>query len=413
MADFIDFEADASDDSSDDYYEMDLENHDELVDESENYENNKPSFFKFHNQTRDVDEVLREAAEIEAAAAEHMEANNYNNFERVHMPLDEFENFEQKKELFLRTLKNPLEEQTKQNSFYSALLYAIRFCKTKKSDLCEENELKNEIGLDLFSKLESKKDMCILNLIKRDFDYMCFDLNEILIEDNMFLRVYELKDKFRYLFHENIKSKHVIRRVSSCIKEKFSGFHVALPSLSKGQKKDLTPINIIYIPVKSQNEVIECFFTEDIRHAFRGTYSAGQEVRHTAGVQECYYCSNHFFRKGDFDKHIKICGKKPGVVYDVNLQNVVTFEDNIKYKGDLPFSVYADFETTAPTSDCLNLENSSMFAVSYALVFAWHPKLNLKRQIVVRGYNHSLDELADVSYLTQKQLAMRNQKTAE
>ena len=138
MADFIDFEADASDDSNDDYYEMDLENHDELVDESENYENNMPSFFRFRNQTRDVDEVLREAAEIEAAAAEHMEANNYNDFERGHMPLDEFENFEQKKKIFLRTLKNPLEEQTKGNNFYSALLSAIRFCKTKKSDLCEE-----------------------------------------------------------------------------------------------------------------------------------------------------------------------------------------------------------------------------------------------------------------------------------
>ena len=159
--------------------------------------------------------------------------------------------------------------------------------------------------------------------------------------------------------------------------------------------------------------MIECFFTEDIRHAFRGTYSASQEVRHTAGVHECYYCSNFFVRKGHFDKHIKICGKKPRVVYDFNLQNVVTFEDNIKYKGDLPFSVYADFETTAPASDCLNPENNSMFAVSYALAFAWHPKLNLKRQIVVRGYNHSLDELADVSYLTQEQLAMRNQKTAE
>ena len=126
--------------------------------------------------------------------------------------------------------------------------------------------------------------MCILNLIKRDFDYMCFDLNEILIEDNMFLRVYELKDKFRYLFHEDIKSKNVIRRVSSYIKEKFNGFHVAQPSLSKGQKKYLTPINIIYIPVKSQNEVIECFFTEDIRHGFRGTYIAGQEGRHTAAI---------------------------------------------------------------------------------------------------------------------------------
>ena len=118
----------------------------------------------------------------------------------------------------------------------------------------------------------------------------------------------------------------------------------------------------------------------------------------------------------DFDKHIKICGGKPGVVYDFNLQNLVTFEDNkkyIKYKGDIPLCVYADFETTAPTDDCLNPENKTMFAVSYALVFALHPKLNLERQVVVRGYNHSVSELGDMSYLTTEQLAMRNQKTAE
>ena len=74
-------------------------------------------------------------------------------------------------------------------------------------------------------------------MIKRDFDYMCFDVKEILIEDKMLLRVYELKDKFRYLFHENKEKKEVIRKVSSCIKEKFNGFHVTQSSLSKGQKK--------------------------------------------------------------------------------------------------------------------------------------------------------------------------------
>ena len=57
----------------------------------------------------------------------------------------------------------------------------------------------------------------------------------------MFLRVYELKHKFRYLFHENTQNKSVIRKVFSCIKEKFNGFHVGLPSLSKSQKKRNKP----------------------------------------------------------------------------------------------------------------------------------------------------------------------------
>ena len=89
----------------------------------------------------------------------------------------------------------------------------------------------------------------------------------------------------------------------------------------------------------------------------------------------------------------------------------MTFEDNLKYKGDVPFCVYADFETTAPTDDYLNPENKSMHAVSYSLIFAWHPEFCLPRQMVVRGYNHSLEELSDVSYLTSEQLAMRNQTT--
>ena len=54
-----------------------------------------------------------------------------------------------------------------------------------------------------------------------------------------------------------------------------------------------------------------------------------------------------------------------------------------------------------------------MFAVSYALVFAWNPKLKLDKQIVVRGFNHSLDELGDMSYLSLEQLVLRNQKATE
>ena len=110
---------------------------------------------------------------------------------------------------------------------------------------------------------------------------------------------------------------------------------------------------------------------------------------------------------------IKCCSGKPGIVYNFNIQNIVTFEENLKYMGDLPFSAYADFETTAPAADCLFPENNKMFAVSYSIVFAWHPKLNLPRQCVVRGFNHSIDQLADISHLTDEQLALRKQTTAE
>ena len=128
---------------------------------------------------------------------------------------------------------------------------------------------------------------------------------------------------------------------------------------------------------------------------------------------ECYYCGSFFASKQLFETHIKCCSGKPGIIYNFNIQNIVTFEENLKYMGDLTFSAYADFETTAPAADYICPENNKMFAISYSIVFAWHPKLNLPRQCVVRGFNHSIDQLADMSHLTDEQLALRKQTTAE
>ena len=137
----------------------------------------------------------------------------------------------------------------------------------------------------------------MLNLNKKDFDSMCFDLNEILIKEKLFLRVYELKDKFRFLFHNNNQKKEVIRKVSACIKIKVNGLNIASSSLRKQQKKDLQPIDIIYKPVKSQDGVIECFFSTNVRSAYRGTHNkkgGNKDGLEHVMLYECYYCS-HFF----------------------------------------------------------------------------------------------------------------------
>ena len=82
----------------------------------------------------------------------------------------------------------------------------------------------------------------------------------------------------------------MIRRVSSCIKEKFNGFTFAQINLAKNQKQDLIPINIVYKPVNKQDEVITCFFTDDLINAYRGVYNNSQGVRTANTLYECYYC---------------------------------------------------------------------------------------------------------------------------
>ena len=290
------------------------------------------------------------------------------------------------------------------------MLHTIRYAKHNKVDLCVEEDMNKEIGFNLYSKIKAIKDICVLDLNFNNFEEMRYELNDILLKENMFPRIYEIKDKFRYLFHENKDSKNCLRSLSSCIKEKFNGFTWAELKLSKNQKADLIPINILYKPVKKVDEFVKCYFVKDLRHTYRSIYQKIQKEFASNTLHECYYCNDFWVIKGKYERHLKICGKKPGVIYDFTLKNIVSFEENLKY-GDLPFSVYADFETTAPTQGHLSPENKEMFAVSYSLIFAWQPKLNLPRQMVVRGYNHTLEELSHLDYLTTEQLALRNQMT--
>ena len=274
-----------------------------------------------------------------------MEPSNYNEFNEGENEIDDFANSENFKQVFIQTLENPEPEQTKENGFYSALLFAIRFIKNEKPDYFELDEINNVIGEDLFSKLESKKDLCVLNLSKRDFDHMCFELNEVLNESSMFLRIYELKGKFRYLFHEQKKKKEVIIKISAYIKNKFNGFTMTVSNSREIEKKDFFPVDIIYKPVRSPDDVIECFFSTNIRFAYRGTHSdlrSPNQLGHSKPY-ECYYYNHFFANKRTFDRHFRSFSGKPGVVYDFNIQNVVTFEDNLNYKGEIPYCVYADF----------------------------------------------------------------------
>ena len=53
------------------------------------------------------------------------------------------------------------------------------------------------------------------------------------------------------------------------------------------------------------------------------------------------------------------------------------FQENLKYKGDIPLVAYIDFETTAPTNEYLDIENTKMVAVSYVIILVFHPDLKL------------------------------------
>lgn len=235
---------------------------------------------------------------------------------------------------------------------------------------------------------------------------MCFELIAILSQFGYFLRVYELKKNYRYLTMKKKDHQKIIKQLSSCLIEKFNGFTIVPLEYDKKVRQKLEPVDIIYRPTKNIEIEPLCYLSTNIELAYSAFYTKNTKNIRSFKVDSCHYC-NHFFvhNKRKFDRYMKHCTGKPGVVYDFNNQMLISYEDNFKSKGDLPFSIYFDFETTAPTDNCLDPEQKEMFVVFYVMIATFHPRLQLDRIIVNRSFAHSLEQLTTVNYLSREQLS--------
>ena len=66
--------------------------------------------------------------------------------------------------------------------------------------------------------------------------------------------------------------------------------------------------------------------------------------------------------------------------------------------------MYFDFGTTAPTFNFADPEQKKMFVVSYVMIVAFHPKLDLDRIIIQRSFAHSIEQFTALDYFTREQL---------
>ena len=332
------------------------------------------------------DEEIDESAEVENYCEESTNAT-----------VDDFKNSKDRVDKFKSSLLSP---QGKDNpdSFFYAILYALRYKQNSKTEPCADNsELSSYVTPEIFDEVSSLRDKLKLDLDILNFENQCFQINRILMKSHLFLRVYEIKDKFCYLIKEDSQKKKVMRDLLTCITERFNGFNIVKLELDRELRREIYPIDILYKPVRKQVNV-ECFFTTEINLAYRTSFSEGEKIRHGTAFQ-CFYCSNYYGSKIVWEKHLQHCTGPPGFV-----ESLLTFEENLKYKTDIPLTAYIDFETTAPTDDCLDPDNRRMFAVFYVVIFAFHPELSFDRIIIERSFGHSLAQLCFLDYLTNEQL---------
>ena len=170
-------------------------------------------------------------------------------------------------------------------------------------------------------------------------------------------------------------------------------------------EKKFKLIDIIYKPTINPEKKLLCYYSDNISKACHNTHSIGDsdKLEHDF-VYECYYCRKFFTRPDRHKKHIENCAGVSGVINNFNNKNLISFEDNFNSNGDLSFAMCFYFETTATANNIFDPEQKKMFFVSYVLIVAFRPKLNLKKIMIQRSFGHLLKELTTINYLTEDQM---------
>ena len=71
---------------------------------------------------------------------------------------------------------------------------------------------------------------------------MCYEINTILSKHNYSLGVFELKNKFRQFTMKDKSKQKIIRQLSSCLIERYSGFTVISIEFQKNKEKCLSQL---------------------------------------------------------------------------------------------------------------------------------------------------------------------------
>ena len=140
------------------------------------------------------------------------------------------------------------------------------------------------------------------------------------------------------------------RALSSCTIQKFNGYELIRNKLQHKELSDFTPIDIVYKPTLDVEKPILCYFAPQIFLSFHTGIKKmqnGKKIMNHTTARQCHYCSNYFVKSAEkMKKHLSVCAGRAGFIYSFDNRKIIDYQDNFKSLGDVPFSIYFDFETT-------------------------------------------------------------------
>ena len=305
--------------------------------------------------------------------------------EETEYEFDNFKNFEKRIQKFEQDLQ--IFEKDSNDSFFNAIfhpIYCTLFNNKDKFEFCQDNDKFLQVfGENVLNKLKLLKPELRLNLCLGTFESQCHITNDLLMEKNLFLRVYGFRKKFRYLIKKLPKRENSVRRdLLAFVEERLNSFQIIRQLNQYEPKKDFKPIDIVYKPISNLKQKINCYFSTSRRNAYRVNSEQESDQNRASTAEQCFACKKFFIERKSLVRHLKICGRIPGIIYKFENQNIQTFFDNTQFIGDLPFVIYFDFKTTSGQKIYNFEEDCLLYPVPYSFGVAFHPCLIWKKYLL-------------------------------
>ena len=181
------------------------------------------------------------------------------------------------------------------------------------------------------------------------------------------------------------------KELSACVVQKFDGYEMLRNHLNYGETKDFIPIDIVYKPTLDTKKTILCYFAPFIHLGFHANV---EKLKCCA--RQCHYCNNYFVKSPEkMKKHLSCCSGKAGCTFSFDNGKIIDYQDHYKNLEDVSFGIYYDFEITTGS---IVFFDAKMFVVSYCMVVAFHPDLDLPRICIFRSYDLTHEQLTSLSH---------------
>ena len=132
----------------------------------------------------------------------------YWKIDRSFVEFDEFDGYEKVAEKFKKSLCTF--QTDSKDSFYNAVIYGL-IVKLSENKEANRNIVEQILGKEFFSEdIQKMKELLQYDISFCNFEKKCYAAKKILSKEKLFLRVYEQRNKFRYVNEKGVQGKNEV-----------------------------------------------------------------------------------------------------------------------------------------------------------------------------------------------------------